>query len=282
MTFGLAWESFPRLVHTRSRLHFFFFFSLLLYYEYTGICKLGEKLGMDDPTEDIRILVLLWKMMIRDKPSQMSFTEWMAGCTYLEVDSWEKFRTTIIPTLDTGFLETSEFKDFYKFCFIFSRQGTHKSLDMDLVVALLPLVLLNTTTPPTTTTTTAAASTTATTTTSRRSSARLNNKAATPSSSSSAAVAVSPPAPVFRVSAHRVQTFCAFLEQSSYTHITLDQWTSFLDFALEMDEDLSHYDESTSAWPVILDEYVEYMEQQMKKQSQGDGVAASATTMTTT
>ena len=68
-----------------------------------------------------------------------------------------------------------------------------------------------------------------------------------------------------RIPDDRLKTFLAFLEeQTSYTRITLDQWSSFLDFCYEC-EDLSTYDESNSAWPVLIDEYVEYMEQQEKK-----------------
>jgi hypothetical protein len=67
-----------------------------------------------------------------------------------------------------------------------------------------------------------------------------------------------------RIPSDRLDTFCAFIDdQTSYTRITLDQWTSFLDFCYEC-EDLSTYDESTSAWPVLIDEYVEYMEGQQK------------------
>lgn len=68
-----------------------------------------------------------------------------------------------------------------------------------------------------------------------------------------------------RIPADRLETFCAFVEkQESYTRITLDQWTSFLDFCLQV-PDLSQYDENSSAWPVLIDEYVEYMEEQQKK-----------------
>lgn len=67
-----------------------------------------------------------------------------------------------------------------------------------------------------------------------------------------------------RVAADRVESFCAFLEASpDYQRITLDQWTSFWDFSQECD-DLSSYDEATSAWPVLMDEYVEYMEDLQK------------------
>jgi len=100
---------------------------------------------------------------------------------------------------------------FFQFCFQFNRQGTHRTLDKDMVVALLEMVLNG------------------------------------------------------RIADDRLKTFCAFTEsQTSYTRITLDQWCSFLDFCYEC-EDLSTYDEGMSAWPVLIDEYVEYMEEQQQK-----------------
>ena len=62
-----------------------------------------------------------------------------------------------------------------------------------------------------------------------------------------------------RIHDNRLTSFCTFLEKKdTYPRITLDQWSSFLDFCLEC-EDLSSYNEDTSAWPVLIDEYVEYM-----------------------
>lgn len=173
-----------------------------------GISNLCEKLNID-PLEDIRVLVLLWKMGANEKPAQISKQEWMQGCAKLQVDSIAKFET-VLPGLDIGFLDQTEFKDFYKFCFQFNRQGTHRTLDKELVVALLKMVVME------------------------------------------------------RIAKDRLDSFCDFVEsQESYTRITLDQWTSFLDFCYEV-EDLSSYDESTSAWPVLIDEYVEFMEERQK------------------
>ena len=103
-----------------------------------------------------------------------------------------------------------------QFCFQFNRQGTHKTLEKDLVVALLKMC--------------------------------LNND---------------------RVTSHRLDTFCEFLETTkdeSYSKITLDQWRSFLDFSQEFPDEgsLMGYDESESAWPVLIDEYVEFMEKKAK------------------
>ena len=104
----------------------------------------------------------------------------------------------------------------FKFCFQFNREGTHKTLDKELVVGLLQLVLKDTN----------------------------------------------------RVARDRLDSFCKFLEDSgdTYERITLDQWLSFWDFSVSPEcDDLSAYDEDTSAWPVLIDEYVEYT----KKEEQG-------------
>ena len=77
-----------------------------------GISKLCDQLGVD-PLEDLRILVLLWKLGANEKPAQISKEEWMQGCNKLQVDSIAKFQS-ILPSLDTGFLDQAEFKDFYK------------------------------------------------------------------------------------------------------------------------------------------------------------------------
>lgn len=77
-----------------------------------GICNLCEKLDLN-AEEDIRVLVLLWKLGSKEKPAQISKEEWMSGCNKLQVDSIDKFQS-ILPSLDTGFLDRNEFKEFYK------------------------------------------------------------------------------------------------------------------------------------------------------------------------
>ena len=172
-----------------------------------GISTLCEDLELE--IDDIRILVLLWKMKAVEKPAQISREEWMTACNRMNIAQMQDFQT-LLPSLDTGFMDRDDFKDFYKYCFQFNRQGTHRTLDKDLVIALLQLVLKG------------------------------------------------------RIPQDRLDTFCAFLEKSeTYSRITLDQWTSFLDFCQDV-EDLTQYDQDSSAWPVLIDEYVEYMEQQDK------------------
>lgn len=79
-----------------------------------GISKLCEKLGID-PLEDIRILVLLWKLGSKEKPAQISKDEWMSGCQTLHVDSIDGF-IELLPSLELGFLDQTDFRDFYKVC----------------------------------------------------------------------------------------------------------------------------------------------------------------------
>lgn len=163
-----------------------------------------------DAIEDIRILMLMWKMDI-PRPV-ITRQQWEDGCEKISVDGCLDGFVSYLPALDIGFLETSQFKDFFKFCFQFNRLGTHKSLDKDDVVRLLPMLLKG--------------------------------------------------SPI--VPSDRLESFISFLEQNeSLTKVTADQWISFLDFCLEV-KDLSTYDESQSAWPVLLDEYVEYLEAQQQ------------------
>jgi hypothetical protein len=77
-----------------------------------GICKLCKHLDLD-PLEDVRVLVLLWKMGANKKPQEIQKDEWMAGCRKLQLDSIDTFKR-FLPQLDTGFMDNDEFGDFYK------------------------------------------------------------------------------------------------------------------------------------------------------------------------
>ena len=90
--------------------------------EMDGIAKLCEKLDLD-PETDIRILVLLWKLGSKEKPAQITKDEFISGCYELQVDSIEKFKT-LLPSLDTGFLDQDEFKSFYKVSCIVTTSNT--------------------------------------------------------------------------------------------------------------------------------------------------------------
>ena len=178
-----------------------------------GICKLCEDIDID-PENDVRVLVLLWKLGANARPGEISKEEWLNGCQNLHLDSSQKFKD-LMPGLDLGFLDREEFKSFFKFCFQFHREGTHRTLDSGLVISLLKLLLVN-----------------------------------------------------GRVDQTRLDSFCEFLETKCASNtgnerITLDQWTSFLELCYEVN-DFLEYDEDGGAWPVLLDEYVEWMLKKMK------------------
>lgn len=82
---------------------------------HSGISKLCSLLSLD-PYEDIRVLVLLWKLGATKKPAEIQRDEFISGSCNMGFDSIEKLKG-LIPSLDTGFLDAEEFRDFYKVCF---------------------------------------------------------------------------------------------------------------------------------------------------------------------
>jgi hypothetical protein len=66
-----------------------------------------------DPIEDVRVLVLLYKLGANKKPAEIQKEEWIQGCHTLSLDSIDTFKK-FIPQLDTGFMDREEFGDFYK------------------------------------------------------------------------------------------------------------------------------------------------------------------------
>ena len=132
----------------------------------------------------------------------------LLGYLLRSVDDFKR----LLPGLDTGFLDPSDFRKFYKFVFQFSREGTNKTIEKDMVVALLQLVLAG------------------------RNIVHLNS-------------------------------FCEFLESSGdeNNRISLDSWSSFLDFSMQTSESCEEYDMDEGAWPVLIDEYGEWVQKKSKK-----------------
>jgi DCN1-like protein 4/5 len=60
--------------------------------------------------------------------------------------------------------------------------------------------------------------------------------------------------------------FAQFLEQGSYRVINKDQWWNILEFSRTINNDLKNYD-FLGAWPVLLDEFVEWMRQNRNERS---------------
>ena len=151
-----------------------------------------------DPASDVRLLALLWRLGAK-QPALILREEWAEGMVAIGCDSLEKLKAFVV-ALEPYALEKRAFRDFFKFVFLFSREGTHRTIEKDIVAALLPIAIGDR-------------------------------------------------------SAHTA-SFLAFLENSSTTRVTLDQWCSLLEFSDTVAPDFEGYEED-GAWPLLLDEYVE-------------------------
>ena len=169
----------------------------------------GDAMGMDglvemcealeiDPETDMRLLAVLWKLGAK-QPAMILREEWMEGMERIGCDTSEKLKAAVV-ALDPAVLDRKSFREFFRFVFLFSREGTHRTIEKEIVAALLPLAIGD------------------------RSS--------------------------------HVDSFLAFLAQSSTTRVTLDQWCSFLEFSDTVGPNFEGYEED-GAWPLLLDEYVE-------------------------
>ena len=73
-----------------------------------GISAISDELGID-PTSDVRVLVLLWRLGALSKPGSISKTEFLNGLRQLRKDSIDGLKS-ILPALDPGFLDRTEFR----------------------------------------------------------------------------------------------------------------------------------------------------------------------------
>lgn len=104
-----------------------------------GIAALATECGLD-PETDVRVLVMAWKLKSKAKPGEIRKEEFQAGMTSMGCDSVEALKAQL-PTMDPGFMEHREFRDFYRFCFQFNREGTQRTIEKDMIIALLPMAL---------------------------------------------------------------------------------------------------------------------------------------------
>ena len=65
--------------------------------------------------------------------------------------------------------------------------------------------------------------------------------------------------------------FCEFLDESKYKVINKDQWSNVLEFSRSVSPDLKNYDED-GAWPVLLDEFVEWSRKKMSAHAKAAGL----------
>lgn len=177
-----------------------------------GVEALCKEVGITDISEDVRALVLCFKLGActievtgKPKPGCIKHDEFIKAMKSMNKSTLAHI-AQLLPSLDPGFMEASEFKNFFSFVHKFSREENtqKKFLDRDFAVALMPIVL---------------------------------NKNRAP----------------------HLDKFLEFLQTlPETTTITADQWSSFLHFNESVTLDLQGYDVENGAWPLILDEYVEW------------------------
>ena len=73
-----------------------------------GIGNLCDKLSID-PGTDVRILVLMWKLEAKSKPGCINREEFLKGMKKIGKSNIAGL-VSLLPTLDPGFLERSEFR----------------------------------------------------------------------------------------------------------------------------------------------------------------------------
>lgn len=78
----------------------------LLTMEHIG--KLCEQLNVD-PSADVRVLVMLWRLGALSTPGCITKAEFIAGFRKLKVSSLAELRSQL-PSFDPGFLEKTEFR----------------------------------------------------------------------------------------------------------------------------------------------------------------------------
>mmetsp|Transcript_8178 Transcript_8178/g.9962 ORF Transcript_8178/g.9962 Transcript_8178/m.9962 type:complete len:277 (-) Transcript_8178:372-1202(-) len=200
-----------------------------------GLSQLAEDLDID-PTTDTKLLVLCWRLGA-EKPGCIQKEEWSRLFTCPELPTYENTAKSIHALkngwnqLDPGFLDNSEFRPFFKFCFEFNREGTKKFLERDTAIILLPLCIEN--------------------------------------------------------RSFHTDAFIQFLEKEKTPEFKLnkDQWCSFLDFSLAVGSppDFDGWNADESSWPILLDEFVEYVKANNSlEKSDKDQASSSPKTTTTT
>ncbi|KAG0368584.1 hypothetical protein BGZ54_001611 [Gamsiella multidivaricata] len=163
-----------------------------------GIAKLCEDIGVS--LEAVDMLVLAYHLEADTMPI-FTKDEWAKGMKKLEIDSTEKLKAAM-PGLVAKLRDPQQFKEFYRYVFMFAKDSEQKCMPLETACAMLQTVLKG----------------------------RPHEK-----------------------------RFVEFLEAKEPVKvINKDQWYNFLDFSDSITEDLANYDGASSAWPVLLDEYVEW------------------------
>ncbi|KAF3338968.1 DCN1-like protein 4 [Carex littledalei] len=198
-----------------------------------GIEQLCSSLEVD--YTDVRILMLAWKMRAQ-KQGYFTLEEWRTGLKALRVDSISKLKKTL-PELAKEVSRPSDFLDFYSYAFRYCLTGTVFSLPIIIIIIfefqhfeifwLIP----------------------------EDKQKCIDIESACQLLSLVLGSQFGP----------QVDKFIEYLKnQSEYKVINMDQWMGFYRFCHEIPfPSLENYD-SDLAWPLILDNFVEWFRENQK------------------
>ena len=96
-----------------------------------GLCGLCEAVGID-PETDVRLLCFCWRVGAK-KPSMILREEGTRACVACDLTVWRSSKNSSSESsCDPSNLDQKQFRDFFKFTFLFSREGTHRTIEKDL------------------------------------------------------------------------------------------------------------------------------------------------------
>jgi len=102
-----------------------------------GIDRLCK--DVDVNPENIVVLIFSWNLNAK-KMGYFTKQEFISGMEKMGIDTITKLKTKL-KSMEKQNLPEKQFKEFYKYCFIFAKEEEQRSLDIELASALLTIVL---------------------------------------------------------------------------------------------------------------------------------------------
>lgn len=103
-----------------------------------GLGALGEAIGVD-ATEDLSILVLAWIAEAK-QPMAIARDEFLSAMARLRCEDLASLRL-LLQEMDPRALDHAGYRSFYRFVFMFQREGRRRTIETELVGEMLKQVL---------------------------------------------------------------------------------------------------------------------------------------------